>query len=238
MARDRRSAGTRRLAGASARAGARDPPNDTDPATAVARSGDPVRRAGRGAPAVGGRRGRRLARTLTDVSRPSLRSPGTEPEISRSPAPDRSTAVGRRGGLERREPPATVDDLVSWSVEAHEVVPSVGDREDVRQVVGVFPEPHGRRAVRVADTGHAVDRVDAGVVRLEEAVAVVHRDRPEPVDRDVPDSQAGSCRPGAAARRRRRRPRPSGALPSLPPCRSGDGPGRPRPACRTCRRTR
>ncbi len=118
--------------------------------------------------------GRRLnVRQRTGVARPSE----TERQAGRSAL----------GGFGSGEGPGAVEDLGSWPVQAHGVVPAVHDRQAVRAVVAAATEVHRDRTVVVGCGGDVVDAVGVAVVGLEVAVGVVDRDRPEPVDGYVAD---------------------------------------------------
>src|SRR5262249_12308228 len=95
-------------------------------------------------------------------------------------------SAARSGWLERREVPRSGEHFRPGSVEPDDVVPTFGDRQEVRSVV-VAAEVDGDRAVVVPGGRHVVDAVGVAVVRLEEAVRVVDGDRPEAVDGDIPD---------------------------------------------------
>src|SRR5690349_23763452 len=91
--------------------------------------------------------------------------------------------------IEGREGPQPGQDLGAWAVEADQVVPALRDRKRVALRVTVSTESDRDGPVGVVGSGDVVDAVRAALVGLEEPGGVVHRDRPEPVDRDVADGE-------------------------------------------------
>src|SRR5260370_42237108 len=99
-------------------------------------------------------------------------------------APPRSTHRLRVG-----ESPRAVEDFSSWEKEPHRVVPPLRDRQAIWGLAVAPAKLDGHGAIWALFRRDTVHRIDIIRVRLEVALAVVDGERPETVDRDIPDRQ-------------------------------------------------
>src|ERR1700746_3282362 len=87
------------------------------------------------------------------------------------------------------ESPCAVEDFTSWEKESHCVVPPLCDRQAICDLAVAPAKLDGHGAIWALFPRDTVHRIDIIRVRLEVALAVVDGERPEAVDRDIPDRQ-------------------------------------------------
>src|ERR1700741_2552598 len=85
--------------------------------------------------------------------------------------------------------PCASQDFRLRAEQTHGVVPTLRDREAIWSLAVAAPELDVNRTIGTFLCGEAVQRVGLIGVRLEIALAVVNRDRPETIDRDILDRQ-------------------------------------------------
>ena len=93
------------------------------------------------------------------------RRPARRAAAARIDAP----ALGRFGS---GKGPVAVEDLRSWPIQAHGVVPAVHDGQTVGSIVGTAAEVDRDRSVVVGGRSDVVDAVDIVLVRFEVAAGL------------------------------------------------------------------